>query len=172
MTMRDLKHFRPDYVVQRGADEDRCPEAHRIVRNSVAIARVFRRLMTVDLVDALTAVENAETPDDGVYMVPSRDAAVLATVLEQVNDLLRASLDRDGRPQGPAATDMLDEAVLPVKLSDGSPDPDRVFEITADGSIALRYPRISLYELRQRLPEVAAFLRRAGERGEDVLVDD
>jgi hypothetical protein len=36
----------------------------------------------------------------------------------------------------------------------------------------LRYPRISLAELHERLPEVTAFLRSAGEHGKDVVVDD
>jgi hypothetical protein len=40
--MRELSNFRPDYVVQSGDHEERCRDAHRVIRNAMAIARVFR----------------------------------------------------------------------------------------------------------------------------------
>ena len=170
--MRDLQHFSPDYVVHRGDSEDRCPEAHRVVRNAVAVAGVLHDLPSSPVIRAMSAVEHAETPHDGIYILTAQDAYTLATVLEQVHSLLQSSLDREWRPQGPAAKDIIADATLPSTLPDGSRDPDRVFEISAEGRVALQYPRMSLPEFCERLPEVAAFLRRAGERGEDVLVDD
>jgi len=171
--MHELSNFRPDYVVQNGDHEERCRDAHRVIRNAMAIAQVFRNLLAGDLSDALTAIEHAETPDeDGPAVLTPHDATALAVVLEEVHRLLKASLDREWRPQGPAAKNILDEAALPFADSDGKQDIARVFEITKDGTVALRYPRISLYELRQRSPEVAAFLRSAGERGKDVVIDD
>ena len=171
--MHELSYFRPDYVVKSDDREERCPDAHRVIRNAMAIASVFRDLLAGDMFDALTAVEHAETPgEDGVAVLTSHDASSLATVLDEVRRLLKASLDREWRPQGPAAKNILDEAALPFAHPDGKLDIERVFEITKDGSVALRYPRISLPELYERLPEVAAFLRRAGERGQDVVVDD
>lgn len=171
--MHELSNFRPDYVVQNGDHEERCRDAHRVIRNAMAIARVFRDLLAGDLSDALTAIEHAETPDeDGSAVLTPHDASALAVVLEEVHRLLMASLDREWRPQGPAAKHILDEAVLPFADRDGKQDIDRVFEIAKDGSVGLRYPRISLAELYERLPEVAAFLRSAGEHGEDVVVDD
>jgi hypothetical protein len=170
--MRELIHVRPDYVVQHGDDEDRCPDAHRVVRNSIAVAEVLRREIVGGLFDALTAIEHAETPVDGARVLTSHDASALATVLEQVYSLLKSALDEEWRPQGVVANLILEEAALPATHSDGTLDMDRVFDMTADGGIALRYPRISLYELNERLPEVAAFLRRAAENGNTVLVDD
>jgi hypothetical protein len=171
--MRELSSIRLDYVVQRGDHDERCRDAHRVIRNAMAIAQVFRNLLAGDLSDALTAIERAETPDeDGPAVLTPHDAAALAAVLEEVHRLLKASLDREWRPQGPAANHILDEAALPFADPDGKQDIDRVFEITKDGSVGLRYPRISLAELHERLPEVAAFLRSAGEHGKDVVVDD
>lgn len=170
--MRELSYVRPDYVIPRGDQEDRCPDAHRVVRNAVAVAEVLRSLIAGGLSDALTAIEHAETPVDGARVLTSHDASRLATVLEQVYSLLKTSLDQEWRPQGSAAKHILDEAALPSTHPDGTHDRDRVFEIAADGSVALQYPRISLYELYERLPEVASFLRHAGESGENVIVDE
>lgn len=170
--MRDLQHFRPDYVVHRGDSEDRCPGAHRVVRNAVAVAGVLHDLPSSPVIHAMSSVERAETPHDGIYTLTAQDASAVATLLEQVHSLLQSSLDRDWRPQGPGAKDIIEDAALPSTLPDGSHDGDRVFEISADGRVALQYPRIALPEFYERLPEVAAFLRRAGDRGEDVLVDD
>lgn len=123
--------------------------------------------------DALTAIEHAETPSaEGVRLLTSHDTLILTAILGQVDDLLKASLDQEWLPHGPAAEAILDEAALPSALSDGSHDRDRVFEITAEGRVALQHSRISLPELYERLPEVASFLRRAAEREENVLVDD
>lgn len=170
--MRDLKYFRPDYVVRHGNHEDRSLEAHRVVRNAVAIAGVLHSLPSSPTIRAMSAIERAETRDEEGYTLTPDDATILATVLEQVHAALRESLDRDWRPQGPRAKEILDEAALPIALPDGSQDLDRVFEVTADGSVALRYPRIPLCDLYQRLPEVTAFLRHAAAHGDVVLLDD
>lgn len=160
--MHDLKFFRPDYVVQRGDTEERCPEAHRVVRNAVAVAEVLRTFISSNLLDALTAIERAETPVDGDRTLTPHDAMNLAAVLEEANYLLDTSLDREWHPRGPAAKYILDEAARPFTFPDGRHDLDRVFEITREGRVTLQSQRIPLADLLERLPQVAAFLRRAG----------
>lgn len=172
MIMRDLKYFRPDYVIAYSDAEVRCPEAHRVVRNAIAVAQVLRPVLAVGLSDALTAIENLENDVEGPRVLTPGDASALATVLEEVSGLLETSFDQEGRPHGLAAKYILEEADLPSTYANGAPDPDRVFEMMPDGRASLQSSRMSLYDLRERLPDVAAFLRQAGEQGNDVMVDD
>jgi hypothetical protein len=171
MTMHELSYFRPDYVVSVDDNEERCEDAHRVVRNAIAIAGVLHHLPGQQVIDAMTAVEHAEHPRESVYSMSPADATRIATVLDAVARALEVAVDGELRPRGGAAEDILAEAHLPSTV-DGKPDLDRVFEVTADGRIGLLYPRISLSELRERLPEVASFLRRAGENAHTVVLDD
>ena len=165
--MHELRFLRPDYVI----GEERCEAAHRVVRNAVAIAGVIHSLPVDVVIAAMDAVERAENLTDGEHLLSPRDAAALATALDSVSLALAAAIDMEWRPRGDASKDIVAEAHQPLTTSDGRTDVDRVFEIAPDGRLALCYPRISLPELVERLPEVAAFLRRASESGGNVVLD-
>lgn len=168
--MRELTNFRPDYLVRE--QDRRCPDAHRIVRNAVAIAGVLHSLPHAVVMDAMDAVERAENFTDGEHLISPQDASALATALDSVSNTLASAIDMEWRPHGEASKDIVEEAHQPSTMSDGTTDFDRVFELTSDGRLALRYPRISLPELVERLPEVATFLRQASVDGRDIVLDD
>lgn len=75
MTVHELSYFRPDYVVTVGDNEERCEDAHRVVRNAIAIAGVLHDLPGQQAIDAMTAIEHAEHPRENVAPSPLRKAA-------------------------------------------------------------------------------------------------
>lgn len=170
--MRELSYFRPSYFVHRGDTVDECPDAHRVVRNALAIGGVLASVPSRLVIDAMAAVERAEASGEDARLIPARDAATLASTLTSVGAALDAGVDQDLRPKGAVGEQIVDEARRPQSFEDGSPDYDRVFELLEDGRIGLIYPRISLPELFDRLPDVVAFLRQAGDGGLDLIVEE
>jgi len=166
-------YFRPDYVLTSATDEGdelRALEAHPVVRNAVAVAEVVDTSQVT--IDALTAIEHVENDTNDPRSISSQDSRRLATALELVRRFLDSAIDRNQMPVMPAAQAILDEAKQPTHLEGGRPDPERVFGITPEGCVTLLYPRISLVDLREQLPEVEALLRRASESGREVLLDE
>lgn len=153
--MRELSYFRPSYFVRRGHTVDECPVAHRIVRNALAIGDVLASIPSRAVIDAMSAVERAEPSGEDARVIPARDAATLASALTSVGAALGAGVSEDLRPKGAVGQQIEEEARRPRSFEDGTPDYDRVFELREDGRVGLIYPRISLPELFDRLPDVA-----------------
>jgi hypothetical protein len=162
--MRDLSHFRPDYTIAgaSGPDAPRCDDAHRVVRNAVAVARILPVSIAnyAAAEDAVVRVEN-QHEDDRVYTV--RETAALAEMLGQVIAALAAAIDDEGRPVGPGGARIIAEAGEP-------PDVDRVFALDGDGRVLFVPGRPSLSGIRERLAEVRDLLAGAAARGDAVAL--
>lgn len=165
--MRDLIYYRPSYQIE-GELERVVEDAHRVVRSAASIGAV---LLPYDVMDpAMQAIERVENEYSDERVIEPGDVAVLAAMLPAVAKALNEALDDEQRPRGPGGERILREASLPTTLPGGIPDFDRVFELRPDGVVGVCHPRMSLYDLRISLPDVANLLADAVSRGARVVV--
>lgn len=165
--MIELVQFRPSYAT-RG--DRRFADAHGLVRNAIAIARVLDLPFAIveGAAQAIERVENGTDGDERRYRAD--EVRVIAELVASVTAALDEALDAVQRPIGARGQAIVREAQLPQALASGEHDRLRVFELDAEGRVATLYPRMSLFEIRERLPQLAAFLREAASSGASVAL--
>lgn len=165
--MTELLHVRPSYVF----DGDRMfADAHRLVRNAIAIARILD--LPFGVVEAAAkAVERVEnSTDDDERRYDANEVRVITELVASLAIALDEALDPEQRPVGMRGQAIVREALLPQALASGEIDRMRVFELDAEGRVSTVYPRMSLFDIREQLPQLAAFLREAAQIDAQIAV--
>lgn len=170
--MMELTLIRPAYETRGTDDPVRFPDAHRLLRMAIAVGEILPLPIPpmLDVSDILDRVGGALDDDEVEHRFSTRDVALLADVLAQVDAELDAALDMEWHPRGKGGELIAEEATRPKTFEDGTPDSDRIFEMHPDGRISTVYPRMSLVELEERLPELIEFMRDAGRRGLEIAI--
>lgn len=169
--MYELHNYRPGYAIVAPPRPHGgwVTDAHRAVRNTVAIAGILNSIPSEDFFAASDAVVAAE---NNQRYAPA-EAAAVAKLCRSVATALQVSIDRNGQPVVGGDGDRIrEEAELSQVDERGVVILDRVFALDAEGRVGLANSRMGLSDLRDMLPEVAALLERAAAGGHDVeLVD-
>jgi hypothetical protein len=161
--MRELFHVRPSYQTGGGdGDPSELPDAHRLVRNAVAIGAVIGVPYQV-VESARDAVVRIENISEGEQVFRLDEVRALLELLRETHARLDASLDEKYRPGGEGGDLILEEAGRPEAFLSGETDFDRVFHLNDDGSISSASSRMSLDAFLELVPEAIEFLRRAVE---------
>lgn len=165
--MIELLQVRPSYVF---AGDRMFADAHRLVRNAIAIARILD--LRFDVVEvAAKAVERVENCTDDDERRYAADAVrVITELVASTTSALDEALDHAQRPRGARGQAIVREAELPQTLASGERDHTRVFELDAEGRVMTVYPRMSLFAIREQLPQLAAFLRDASSLGAQIAL--
>ena len=161
--MHQFHSFRPGYSIVGGSAW--VPDAHRVIRNVVAIGEVLELPATWAAREAVEQAENA-------LRYTAVEAGMVARLCAEVAATLDAAIDLDGRLVGPDAARIAMEAGLPTVDSRGQRCLDRVFAFSADGRIGLVSDRMSLFDLGELIPEVTALLQQAEDMGAPVDLAD
>lgn len=165
--MRELRYVHRDYET-RGPNPQYFEAAHRITRMAFSVGGIID--VPIELyAEGLDALERLDQDAESPAFTPT-ECATLAALFGGIAKRLDEALDAHNRPQSPYGDAIVEEAQRPLVLDDGSTDDDRVFQLEADGSVGTVYPRMSLTTFRERVQQLAAFLRRAADEGLDVAV--
>jgi hypothetical protein len=161
--MRELLHVRPSYQTRGDGDPSELRDAHRLVRNAVAIGAVIGVPYLI-VEAARDAVLRVEAISEGEQVFRVEEVKALLELLRETRARLDASLDESYRPRGEGGELILEEARRPDAFASGETDFDRVFRLNEDGRISSASSRMSLDSFLELAPEAIDFLTRAVQR--------
>jgi len=168
--MKELLYVRPDYVTRGDDAPTTLPDAHRAMRMALSVGEILDVPYGVMLAasNALERAANDVDADERRFTVD--EVAMLAEALVEIRRQLDAAIDRDNFPRGTGGDLIKREAAQPLELDSGETDFDRVFQFEDDGRVGAIYPRMSIADLMETLPNLVGFFRNAASRNLEVAL--